>query len=97
MPTIDEISAAFEKGKEAVIELFSDVGKQVEGLAAQLEKQAAALKELQDRFSKNSQNSSKPPSSDGYGAIVKCCVWLQMALSSTTSIPLTNFAPSTIF
>ena len=66
MPTIDEISAAFEKGKEAVIELFSDVGKQVEGLAAQLEKQAAALKELQDRFSKNSQNSSKPPSSDGY-------------------------------
>jgi len=43
------------------------VGKQLEELAGQLEKQAAAIKELQARLAKNSRNSSKPPSSDGYG------------------------------
>ena len=66
MPTKEEIYAAIEKGKEAVLELFDEVGRQVEELAVQLEKQAEALKELQDQLSKNSQNSSKPPSSDGY-------------------------------
>jgi len=66
MPTKEEIYAAIEKGKEAVLDLFDEVGRQVEELAVQLEKQAEALKELQDQLSKNSQNSSKPPSSDGY-------------------------------
>lgn len=66
MPTQEEIHVAFGKGEEAVLELFYDVGKQMEELAGQLEKQAAALKELQAWQSKNSQNSSKPPSSDGY-------------------------------
>jgi len=49
-----------------VVELFLGVGRQMEELAKQLEKQAAALKELQARLEKNSRNSSKPPSSDGY-------------------------------
>ena len=67
MPEYEEIHAAFEKGEAAVVELFNDVGKQIEELAAQLEKQGEALKELQARLKKNSRNSSKPPSSDGYG------------------------------
>ena len=66
MPTREEIHAAFEKGEAAVVELFIGVGLQLEEVAGQLEKQAAALKELQARLEKNSRNSSQPPSSDGY-------------------------------
>jgi transposase len=66
MPTREEIHAAFETGEAAVVELFLGVGRQMEALAKQLEKQAAALKELQARLEKNSRNSSKPPSSEGY-------------------------------
>src|SRR3990172_9215054 len=62
MPTTEEIYAAIERGKEAVVELFAEVGRQVEELAGQLEKQAEVLKELQNRLSKNSRNSNKPPS-----------------------------------
>ena len=49
-----------------MVELFLSVGRQMEELAQQLETQAAALKELQARLEKDSRNSSKPPSSDGY-------------------------------
>ena len=49
-----------------MVELFAQVGQQVEGLARQLETQAAALNDLQARLAKTSANSSKPPSSDGY-------------------------------
>jgi transposase len=67
MPTSDEIHIAFSKGEPAIVDLFEAVGKQVEGLANQLEKQNQAIQELQARLSKDSHNSSKPPSSDGYG------------------------------
>ena len=60
MPTREEIHAAFEQGEEAVVGLFVGLGKQLEELAGQLEKQAAAIKELQARLAKNSRNSSKP-------------------------------------
>jgi transposase len=66
MPTLEEIHAAYEKGEAAVVELFGRVAAQIEELAEQLKKQAEALKELQARLEKDSSNSSKPPSSDGY-------------------------------
>ncbi len=50
VPEYEEIHVAFEKGEAAVVELFNDVGKQIEELAAQLEKQREALKELQARL-----------------------------------------------
>lgn len=66
IPDHKEIRKAFGEGEEAVVALFGDVTAQVEDLAAQLKKQAEALKDLQARLSKNSRNSGKPPSSDGY-------------------------------
>ena len=67
IPDEKKIRTAFAEGEEAVVNLFGSVSAQVEELAAQLEKQAGILKDLQARLSKNSRNSGKPPSSDGYG------------------------------
>jgi transposase len=67
LPTDDEICVAFEKGQSAILDLFHDVAAQVTLLAQQLAKQGELLQELQARLGKNSRNSSKPPSSDGYG------------------------------
>jgi transposase len=66
LPTRDEIHRAFLQGEDAILELFAEVGRQVEVVARQLEAQAAALKDVQARLAKTSDNSSKPPSSDGY-------------------------------
>ena len=52
IPTHDEIRAAYRQGEEAIIQLF-------ERLIQELQAQ-------QDRLNKNSKNSSKPPSSDGF-------------------------------
>ncbi len=69
LPTRDEIHRSFLEGEEAIVELFTGVGQQVETLARHVETQAAALKDLQARLGKTSANSSKPPSSDGYAKL----------------------------
>jgi transposase len=69
MPTDEEIQLAFEQGKAAVMALFHEVAAQVTELAQQLAKQSELLHELQARMATNSRNSSKPPSSDGYGKV----------------------------
>jgi transposase len=66
LPTHDEIHRAFLEGEDAIVELFAQVGQQVETLARQVETQAAALQDMQARLGKTSANSSQPPSSDGY-------------------------------
>src|SRR5437867_6099168 len=68
-PTDKEIHTAFEQGEAAVMVLFHEVATQVAELAQQLAKQSAVLHELQARLAKSSRNSSKPPSSDGYGKV----------------------------
>jgi transposase len=55
----EEIRAAYRQGEEAVVELFMQTISMIEVLTAR-------VKELEDRLAKNSGNSSKPPSSDGY-------------------------------
>jgi transposase len=55
VPTDEEIGKAYEQGKEAIIALFHEVIGQL----------AARIQVLEDRTAKNSQNSGKPPSSDG--------------------------------
>src|SRR6266567_7716955 len=69
MPTDDAIHVAFEKGEAAIMELFHNVADQVTALAQQLATQGEVLQELQARLAKSSRNSSKPPSSDGYGKV----------------------------
>lgn len=55
LPSDEEIRAAYEQGKEAVVELFHRTVGQL----------AVRIQALEDRVSKNSRNSGKPPSSDG--------------------------------
>ena len=56
LPNEKEINAAYEDGKEAVLKLFQDT---FVVLAERIEK-------LEDQIAKNSRNSGKPPSSDGF-------------------------------
>jgi transposase len=55
LPTDEEIGKAYDQGKTAVIALFHETLGQLN----------ARLQILEDRISKNSRNSGKPPSSDG--------------------------------
>jgi len=59
LPTEEEVRAAIREGEEAVIALVASLVKVIEVLAT---RQQA----LEDQIAKNSQNSGKPPSSDGY-------------------------------
>jgi len=56
LPTEKEIKAAYEAGQEAVLKLFQDT---IAVLAERIQK-------LEDQLAKNSRNSGKPPSSDGF-------------------------------
>ncbi|MDQ6961834.1 MAG: DUF6444 domain-containing protein [Mariprofundaceae bacterium] len=67
MTSRDDIHVAYEQGEEAVVELIMGLDVEVEKLAVQLLEQGATIQELQARLEKDSSNSSKPPSSDGYG------------------------------
>ena len=58
LSTHDEVRAAYQQGEEAVIALFDNL---IENLAIL----AAEVQALKDQLAKDSQNSGKPPSSDG--------------------------------
>ena len=61
--TPDEALRIYHAGPEVVVKVLSELSTQVEVL----QKQVAELqKELKDQLAKNSRNSSKPPSSDGF-------------------------------
>jgi len=55
LPSEEEIGAAYDQGKEAVIALMSSTFRKL----------AEHIQALEDQMTKNSRNSSKPPSSDG--------------------------------
>lgn len=59
LPTAEEVRAAICEGEEAVIALVASLVKVIEVLAT---RQQA----LEDQLAKNSRNSGKPPSSDGF-------------------------------
>jgi len=62
----DEILAVYEAGPEAVIALVNNLCTLIEQQAAQIARLEERIKTLEERLNKNSRNSSKPPSTDGY-------------------------------
>ena len=58
LPTHDQVHAAYEQGEEAVQVLF-------DGLVTIIRLLETRVQALEDQVTKNSSNSSKPPSSDG--------------------------------
>jgi transposase len=58
LPPHEEIRAAYQQGEEAVLALF-------DGLQAVIRALEARVQVLEDQRAKNSNNSGKPPSSDG--------------------------------
>jgi len=69
LPSVEEINAAYEEGKAAVVAMI--MGLAAEWLSVFQKQQETIVKleervqALEDQLAKNSQNSSKPPSSDG--------------------------------
>jgi transposase len=68
-PTNQDIHTAFEQGEAAVRDLVYALATQIEVLVQHVTKQGETLQALQGRLAKTSRNSSKPPSSDGYGKV----------------------------
>lgn len=60
LPSNDDIRKVYQAGEESVVVAF----EQLVSVIRQLENR---VQQLEDQVSKNSKNSSKPPSSDGYG------------------------------
>ena len=56
IPSEAEVRAAFREGEEVVVKLFFET----------LSRLAERIQKLEDQLAKNSRNSGKPPSSDGY-------------------------------
>lgn len=59
LPSIEEIRAIYRQGEDAVVASFEQIIAVVRSLEARIQA-------LEDQLAKNSNNSSKPPSSDGY-------------------------------
>jgi transposase len=59
LPSDEEVRRAYQQGEEAVVGLFRKLADNFKVLAARMQA-------LEDRLAKNSSNSGKPPSSDGY-------------------------------
>ena len=56
LPSEEQIRAAFRQGEDAVVTLFNEA----------LGRLAERIQRLEDQVAKNSSNSSKPPSNDGF-------------------------------
>lgn len=65
-----EIHAAYLKGESAIVALLESWTKRLAAVVNEQEESLQRLQErihlLEDQLAKNSRNSGKPPSSDGY-------------------------------
>jgi len=59
LPNEEEVRRTYQQGEEAMVALFRKIAHNFNLLTARMQA-------LEDRLAKNSGNSSKPPSSDGY-------------------------------
>lgn len=66
IPSEKDIREAYRKGEDSVVEVFHEVLSCIKDLSRHIEKQQQVIEELQRQIAKNSSNSSKPPSSDGF-------------------------------
>lgn len=73
MMTRQEAEAIYDAGREAVVHVLLEMDRrihalerQVEDLTARLDRSDRRVRELEAQLAKNSRNSGKPPSSDGY-------------------------------
>ncbi len=57
--TAEEVRAVYRQGEDAVVGLYGELAALVRGLESRVQA-------LEDQLAKNSRNSSKPPSSDGF-------------------------------
>jgi transposase len=66
LPDREEIHRTYLEGEEAVAQLVSGLVSCIQGLVGLIQSQDEIIRGLRDQTAKNSKNSSKPPSSDGY-------------------------------
>ncbi len=66
VPNEETIETAFHDGIDSVKSLFFQLTELIQNLTEHIEKQNKIINKLDEQISKNSNNSSKPPSSDGY-------------------------------
>lgn len=70
LPSREEIHTAYVQGEDAVVVLIAELAKNWVGILQQQQSTIQALEErieaLENQVAKNSSNSGKPPSSDGY-------------------------------
>jgi transposase len=64
--TPEEALAIYHAGPQAVVKVLCELSAQVELLQQQVAELQREVQRLRDQISKNSRNSSKPPSSDGF-------------------------------
>lgn len=73
MMTREDAEAIYDAGKETVVRVLLDMDRrihtlerQVQDLTVRLDASEQRVKQLEDQLAKNSRNSSKPPSTDGF-------------------------------
>ena len=70
LPSQEHIRTAYQESEEAVVQLVTDLSEMFVGLISQqqalIEQLKGRVQALEDQLAKNSRNSGKPPSSDGF-------------------------------
>ena len=66
LPNHEDIHTAFQQGEEAVVEIFDELVSVINELIKVNLLLTQRVEALEKQAAKNSRNSSKPPSSDGY-------------------------------
>ena len=64
--TPEEALSIYHAGPDVVVKVLCQLSSQVELLQKQVAELQKEVQKLKDQLAKNSRNSSKPPSSDGF-------------------------------
>ena len=71
MPVTQEFIESLMKQNQMLLEQNNTLIEQVDSLSKTIDELNATIKELREQLNKNSGNSSKPPSSDGFKKVPK--------------------------